>query len=174
MYFDAVLVVDESQDIVTRNRVTAMSELVLSDIVVGDIDRFLTVEVFGNHKEFLLCGILFLLLFATSEERYESSPTFYSTWIVLAVQFVEVFFSQQYSLLSQCLKQFLAVSHFMERSEFVDGSSGILYLVFGQEGIEYFFALFLHLSAITSEYGLYLSSCLSSRYKVDPRRLYVL
>ena len=72
-----------------------MAELVLSDVVVVDVDGFLAVELLGDDKEVLLpytiLGILFL---ATSEEGHEAAPALLGTMAgILTLQFVEVFFA---------------------------------------------------------------------------------
>lgn len=80
----AVLVVDKAKDVVTRDGVTAMTELILSDIVVVDEDRFLPVELLRNDKQFLWRGIVFLLL-VSAQERNKASPTFLAITRVLAL-----------------------------------------------------------------------------------------
>ena len=73
MDFYLVLAVDESKNVVARNGVTAVLKLVLLDVVVGNIDRLLAVELLRNHKQLCLVFSSFLLL-ASVEEGNEFAP----------------------------------------------------------------------------------------------------
>ena len=70
--FDLLFAVDISQDVVPGNRVTAMHELILLDIVVGDVYRFLLIEFLRDGEEIILCGFVVgcSVLFPVTEERH--------------------------------------------------------------------------------------------------------
>ena len=54
MYLNLLLAVDESQYVVAGDGMTAVHELILVDVLVGDEDRLLAVELFRHGEEFLL------------------------------------------------------------------------------------------------------------------------
>ena len=84
-----VLVVDIAEGVVAGDGVTAAWELVLLDILLGDEDGLLAVELLG-HDEELLLGTL--LLFLLADERHVFEPARLTVIVfVLAVEFVDVF-----------------------------------------------------------------------------------
>ena len=52
MYLNLLLAVDESQNVVAGDGMAAVHELILVDVLVGDEDRFLAVELFRHGEVF--------------------------------------------------------------------------------------------------------------------------
>ena len=162
------LAVDESQDVVARNRMTAVFELILVDVLVADVDGLLAVEVLSHHKELLALVLGFLLVVLTaSEERHQLAPSALVS-LVLALQLVNVFLAQQDGLLSQCLEEVFAVAHLVELSQLVGSVQRVLYAVLLQELVEHLLALLLLFSVVTAQDGLYLCFGLRRAHKVNP------
>lgn len=71
MYDDMVVSVDETEGIVARDDLTALCEDELRDVLVGNIDGLLAVEVLAYYDVvgFLACSVLLL-----SEERHKIFP----------------------------------------------------------------------------------------------------
>ena len=61
-----VFVVDVPQDVVARNRMAAVLELILPDGLFADEDRLLAVELLGYDEQFLLFAGTLLLGFVAS------------------------------------------------------------------------------------------------------------
>ena len=167
MNFYLVLAIDESQDIIARDRVTAMLKLILVDVLVADIDGLLAIEILGDNKQFLtlLSGFLFFL--ATTQEGNQLAP---STLVgfVLALQFVNVFFAQQDGLLGQCLEEVFAIAHLVELSKLVSSIQRVFNAVLLKELMEQVFARLLHFTTIATQDGLNLSLGLRCADKANP------
>ena len=96
---NALLGVDETKDVVTRDGVATATETILTDVGVVDVDGFLAIELLGNDEVVgLLVGLLRLAL---AQERHQSEPSRNTIGGVLAMQFVEVFLTQQNGLVAQ-------------------------------------------------------------------------
>ena len=96
---NALLGVDETKDVVTRDGVATATETILTDVGVVDVDGFLAIELLGNDEVVgLLVGLLRLAL---AQERHQSEPSRNTVGGVLAMQFVEVFLTQQNGLVAQ-------------------------------------------------------------------------
>ena len=96
---NALLGVDETKDVVTRDGVATATETILTDVGVVDVDGFLAIELLGNDEVVgLLVGLLRLAL---AQERHQSEPSRNTVGGVLAMQFVEVFLAQQNGLVAQ-------------------------------------------------------------------------
>ena len=77
MYLNLLLAVNESQDVIAWDGMAAVHELILVDVLVGDEDRFLAVELFRHGEVFpLFCLCLTVQSLFLAEEGYEFSPTF--------------------------------------------------------------------------------------------------
>ena len=96
---NALLGVDETKDVVTRDGVATATETILTDVGVVDVDGFLAIELLGNDEVVgLLVGLLRLAL---AQERHQSAPSRNTVGGVLAMQFVDVFLAQQNGLVAQ-------------------------------------------------------------------------
>ena len=93
MYFDAVLVVDKAHDVITRNRMAAAREDKLVDILLGQDEWLLLVEVFAYHEKILrLHDAFFLsLLLALAQEWDIIAPAAGLLFLRLALQLIEIF-----------------------------------------------------------------------------------
>ena len=100
MNLDAVFVVNESKNVISRDRVTAVLEDKLVYVIVIDVDRFLLVETFLHHKVLSGCFLLFVLATILTEEWYERAPSYCACTLPLTDQLVNVFVAENYSLVS--------------------------------------------------------------------------
>ena len=178
MYLDVVFAVDESKHVIARNRMTAWFEDVCINIVVGDVNRFLAVEILRHDCIALGSSTLLFLyiVFFLAKERHILAPSTGSLTllVVLALQFVEVLVAQDDGLVAQCLEQLLVFLHFMQSAEFVHHGEGEFHRIAFEELVEYLLAARLHLPTLSAQDSLNLGLRLCSRHKVYPRLLHVL
>ena len=122
MYLYLLLVVDKSQHVVARNGMTAVHELILCYIVVGDKDGLLAVELVGHHEQrlFLLIFVL-LYLGIVHEERHESPPSSAGVLLLLPAEYVDLSLSEDDSFFSYGLEEVLAFRDVVECGELVGG-----------------------------------------------------
>ena len=92
MQLHLVLVVDESEDVVSGNGVTAVTEDVHADGFFGDHAGNLLVEVFSNDQQSAVHrdGLL-VLLFPFYERNIFSPACLLNILLGFATQFIEVF-----------------------------------------------------------------------------------
>lgn len=97
MYLNAVFVVDESHDVISRDGMATGREDKLVDVFFCDDQRFLLIEILTHNEEFFLfhcADFRLLLLTLTAEEWDIVAPTAGLFFLlVLTLQFVEILFS---------------------------------------------------------------------------------
>ena len=122
MNLDAVLVVDESHHVVTRNGVAAGREDKLIDVFFGQDERLLLVEILAHHKEFqwFYDAARFLLLLVLAQEWDVVTPARrLLLFLGLALQLIEVFLSKQDAVLAQRLEEVVSLLYVVEFAELV-------------------------------------------------------
>ena len=165
MYFYAVLVVDISEDVVTRNRMTALREDKRGDVLLIYNHRLLLVEALSYYEEAAL-RIVFLVV--VREERNEFSPATTRVLSLLAAQFVEVVIAEQYGALADGEEESLVILHLMQVAELVKDGSVHLQLVLYKPVVQNLLAALLQFAVIAAQYGCNLALCLSRGHKVYP------
>ena len=163
--FYAVLIVDISEDVVTRNRMTALREDKRGDVLLIYNHRLLLVEALSYYKEAAL-RIVFLVV--VREERHKLSPAASRILSLLAAQFVEVVIAEQYGALADGEEERLIVLHLMQVAELVKDGSVHLQLVLYKPIVEYLLASLLQFAVVTAQYGSDLALCLSRGHEVYP------
>ena len=97
VYLYAVLVVDESHDVISWDGVATGREDKLVDVFFCDDQRFLLVEVLAHNEEFFLflCSGFRLLFLALAAEEWDIVAPAAGLFLllVLTLQFVEILFS---------------------------------------------------------------------------------
>ena len=97
VYLYAVLVVDESHDVISRDGMATGREDKLVDVFFCDDQWFLLIEILAHNEEFFLflCADFRLLLLTLTAEEWDivapAAGLFYL--LVLTLQFVEILFS---------------------------------------------------------------------------------
>lgn len=163
-----VLVVDIAQDVITRDGVAAVLELILANGILADEDWFLAVELLGHNEELLLGDILDRFLLVTTQEGYQLTPAALASGDILARKLVEVFLAQQDSLVAQRLIEVFQVCNLMEDGQLTDDLGFRLDLVLLQEFRQQCFTLLLQLTTVAAQDGLNLALGLGRTDEVDP------
>lgn len=163
-----VLVVDIAQDVITRDGVAAVLELILANGILADEDWFLAVELLGHNEELLLGDILDRFLLVTTQEGYQFAPAALASGDILARKLVEVFLAQQDSLVAQRLIEVFQVCNLMEDGQLTDDLGFRLDLVLLQEFRQQCFTLLLQLTTVAAQDGLNLALGLGRTDEVDP------
>ena len=103
MYFDAVLVVDKAHNVIARNRMAAAREDKLVDVLLGQDEWLLLVEVFAHHEKILRFHDAFFwsLLLALAQEWDIIAPAAGLLFLRLALQLIEIFIAQDNLMVSQ-------------------------------------------------------------------------
>ena len=93
MYFDAVLVVDKAHDIIARNCMTTAREDKLVDVLLGQNEWLLLVEVLTYYEKILRFHDAFFrsLLLALAQEWDIIAPAAGLLFLRLALQLIEIF-----------------------------------------------------------------------------------
>ena len=150
VYFDAVLVVDISQYVVTRNSVATGGEYELRDILLVDDDGFLLVEALADKEEVVL---LAFLLLAMAEEGHVLEPAAGSLVLLLIFkQFLNVLVAEQYCASTDGKKQVFVLLHVVDFAQLVEHGRGHLELVLLQPVVENLLALLLGFAVVASQY----------------------
>ena len=150
----------------------------LADIIVGDYDRFLAVEILADNEIAAVVFFLFLLVgFLLTVERHIAQPPLRFLVVVLraaAQDFVDILVAKDDVLQSDGQEEFLMTAHFVKVAKLVECRSSDFQLMTVKEFREDTLALFLRLTVVSAEYGLNLSLCLGRRNKVHPRGIHML
>ena len=163
--FYAVLIVDISEDVVTRYRMTALREHKRGDVLLIYNHRLLLVEALSYYEEAAL-RIVFLVVMR--EERHELSPAASRVLSLLAAQFVEVVIAEQYGALADGEEESLIVLHLMQVAELVKDGSVHLQLVLYKPIVQNLLTALLQFAVIAAQYGSNLALCLGSGHEVYP------
>ena len=164
MYFYLVLAVNESQDVVAGDGVTAVLELILCDVLVADVDRFLTIELLRYDEQLLL--FRFFLLLVSTKEGNKFAPS--AILRVLTLQLVDILLAQQDGFLCQSDEEVLPVTTLMEFRQLVGRIDLVGDVVLLQEFIEHLLAFLLKFPAVFAQDGLYLRFCLCRAHEINP------
>ena len=173
MYLDAVLVVDIAHDVIAGDGMATGGEDELVDVLLGDDEWLLLVEVFAHDEQFLRFGssfvFLFLFLVFVAQEWDVAAPTAsLALFLVLALQLVAVFFPQQDGMVAEGEEEVVVVLYVMVVAEFIYNGSRYFHRVLLQPFVENVFSLLLYLSVVASQDGLYLALGLGGAYEVNP------
>ena len=168
VYFDLFLCIDESEYVVTGNRMTTVHELILSDVVVSDEDGLLAVELFRYDEQAHLL-LLVVLVFVRLDERHILAPSLAFLRLgFLAFEHVEVAITEQYGPFAQCLQKTLAFRNVVYGGQLVGGGVGVLYVVLFEKGTQSLLSALLCFSAVAPQYGFNLCFGLCRGCKVYP------
>ena len=175
---DAVLVVDEAHDVIARDSVATGWEDKLVDVLFGQNEWFLLVEVLAHHEEFLRfydSRSLFLALVLAQEWDEVSPASCTLLWLlVLALQFIEVFIAQDEAMLSDTLEEGFVLLDIVILAEFIYYGVGHFHIVllepFGEDGL----TLLLNFSGVAAQYRHNLAFRLGGAYEADPVGLHML
>ena len=178
MNLDAVLVVDEAHDVIARDSVATGWEDKLVDVLFGQNEWFLLVEVLAHHEEFLRfydSRSLFLALVLAQEWDEVSPASCTLLWLlVLALQFIEVFIAQDEAMLSDTLEEGFVLLDIVILAEFIYYGVGHFHIVllepFGEDGL----TLLLNFSGVAAQYRHNLAFRLGGAYEADPVGLHML
>ena len=142
------------------------------DIVLGDEDGLLAVELLGYDEEILFGGTLFLLFLA--DKGHILAPALIFLLLVLARELVEVLLTQQHHLLAQCEEELGTFRVAVEFGKLIDECDTRLETVLLEELIDQFLTHTLGLTVVATQDGLYLRLGLCRGDEVDPGRADVL
>ena len=140
---DAFLIVDEAHDVIAWNSMATGWEDKLVDVLFGQNERFLLVEVLAHLEEFLRfhdSRILFLALVLAQEwDEVAPASCILLRLLVLALQFIEVFIAQDKTMLSDALEEGFVLLDIVILAELIYYGVGHLHIVlmepFGEDGL---------------------------------------
>ena len=172
MNLNAILAVDESQDVVTGYRMTTAGEDIHANGLFRDNARLLLVKVLTNDQE--LWRIVFLFLLSFVQERHKLAPTRRTAFFLLAMKNIKVFVAEDNGALAQSLKEVLMFGNIVEVRKFVYNSSREFHVVFDKPVIQCLLAFLLYLPTLSSEHSLYFALCLCRGHEINPCGLHML
>ena len=176
MYLHVLLAVDEAQDVVARNGVTAFREDVHADGALGDDAGLLLVKALSGRDELgqVLARVICFLLALPVEERHVFAPSRGGAGLLFLVERLSVLVAEHHGLFAECDEEILVGINLMELAEPVKQLGCKLKVVVFQPLAEGGLAGLLQLAVLTPQDGLYVRACLGREHKVDPRRLHML
>ena len=158
MYLHVFLAVDEAEDVVAGNRVTAFREDIHADGALGDDAGFLLVEALTGRNEFrqVVIGLRGFLLAGLMKEGHVFAPTGVGIRLLFLIEHLSILVAEHHRLFTERDEEVLVGVNLMELAEAIDELGRQFEVLLLQPLVERVLTGFLQFAVLTPEDGLYL------------------